>query len=56
MIGDSDVPHRVLLPKKIWEQARDKEHLKRLIYEYIAKGYPDYRIKAVKDGFAICTK
>lgn len=52
---DNSVPHRVLLPKKLWEQAQNKEQLKLLIMEYMQR-YPDYRVTAVKDGFAICYK
>lgn len=44
---------RVLLPEWIWEQAQDKDHLKKLIIDYMRR-YPDYRIVKVKDRFAIC--
>jgi hypothetical protein len=34
----------VLLPARIWEEARDKEHLKVLVLEYMQR-YPDYKVK-----------
>jgi len=55
MIIYNRVSTRVLLPKRLWEQARDQEHLKQLILEYMAR-YPDYQIKSVKNGFAICIR
>ena len=45
----------VLLPSWIFKEARDKEHLKQLILEYMVR-YPDYQIKSVKNGFAICIR
>lgn len=50
------VPHKVLLPKWIWEEAQSNEHFKELVIKYIRKSYPDYSIKAIKDGFAICVR
>ncbi len=44
---------RVLLPPRIFEEAKDKQELQQLIVEYM-KRYPDYSIVRVKDGFAIC--
>jgi hypothetical protein len=38
----------VLLPAWIWEKARDKEHLKMLVLEYMRR-YPDYKVKGVKN-------
>lgn len=46
----------VLLPGWIWREAKDKEHLKQLVIKYIRKSYPEYSIKAIKDGFAICVR
>ncbi|MEH7342724.1 hypothetical protein V7122_02370 [Bacillus sp. JJ1532] len=45
----------VLLPAWIFEQAKDKDHLKKLVLEYMKK-YPDYTIKSIKNGMAVCTK
>jgi hypothetical protein len=45
----------VLLPEWIWKEARDKEHLKILILEYMRR-YPDYKVKGVKNGFAVCER
>ena len=45
---------KVLLPPRIFKEAGDdKNELKRLILDYMAR-YPNYRIKKVKDGFAEC--
>jgi hypothetical protein len=46
---------KVLLPAWIWEEASDKEHLKKLVLQYMRR-YPDYAVKAVKDGFAVCER
>ncbi|WP_231594053.1 hypothetical protein [Cytobacillus firmus] len=45
----------VLLPAWIWEEARGKEHLKMLVLEYMRR-YPDYKVKGVKNGFAVCER
>ena len=52
----SSVPSKVLLPRKFWEEAQSNEHFKELVIKYIRKSYPDYSIKAIKDGFAICER
>ncbi|MGG3890074.1 hypothetical protein [Metabacillus fastidiosus] len=52
---DHTVPYKVLLPKRLWEEARDKKHLKELILIYM-KRYPHYVIRTVKDGFAECER
>ena len=44
---------KVLLPEWIWEQAKDKEEIKRLIFKYMQR-YEGYRIVKVKGRFAIC--
>jgi hypothetical protein len=45
----------VLLPAWIFEQAKDKEHLKKLVLEYMQR-YPDYVVKSVKNKFAVCER
>ncbi|EWG12721.1 hypothetical protein PBF_04260 [Cytobacillus firmus DS1] len=45
----------VLLPAWIWEEAKDKEHLKKLVLQYMQR-YPDYTIKGIKNGFAVCER
>lgn len=45
----------VLLPSWIFKKAQDKEHLKDLDLQYM-KRYPEYRVKSIKNGFAICIK
>jgi hypothetical protein len=48
-------PYRVFLNPKIFEDARDREHFKKLLAAYM-KNYPHYVVKGIKDGFAICEK
>ena len=50
-----NVDHNVLLPAWVFEQAEDKQHLKQLVLEYMQR-YPDYRVKALKGGFAVCER
>lgn len=54
MLNDQ-APYKVLLPRWIWEEAKDKEHFKQLVREYMRR-YPDLTVKRVADGFAICAK
>jgi hypothetical protein len=51
---DQDVPTHVVLPEWIWKEAKDTEHLKQLILQYIQKCYPGYQVKKVSNGMAIC--
>lgn len=55
-----DITYQVLLPKKFWEIAKDKDKLKGLISSYFSVGYPKYSIKRiVQDGefhIAICVR
>lgn len=44
----------VVLPDKLWETAKDTDHLKDLIRDYINKHYPGYRVLKVKGRIAIC--
>lgn len=46
---------KVVLPRWIWEQAKDKEDFKRLVMRYMER-YPDYIVKGIKDGLAVCVK
>jgi len=46
---------KVVLPSRIFKEAQDKEHLKKLVLQYMQR-YPDYAVKAVKNGFAICER
>lgn len=52
---DNKVPYRVLLPERLFKEARDKEHLKMLVLQYM-RHYPNYVVKSVKNGFAICDR
>jgi hypothetical protein len=45
----------VVLPAWIFVQAKDKEHLKKLVLDYIRK-YPDYTVKKIKNGLAVCER
>jgi hypothetical protein len=52
---DNEAYHKVLLPEWIWKEAKDKEHIKRLVLQYMLR-YPNYKVKSVKDGFAVCIR
>lgn len=54
-MNDFNFRTNVVLPDWIFEQARDTEHLKQLVLEYM-KRYPDYVVKSVKDRMAICER
>lgn len=56
MIIDYEVPRKVLLPRRIWEEAKNKEHFKQLVLEYMGASYPDYLVKKVQGRFAICER
>lgn len=56
MIIDYEVPRKVLLPRRIWEEAKDKEHFKKLVLVYMQTAYPDYRVKKVQGRYAICER
>ena len=43
----------VVLPRRIWQDARDKEHFKQLVQQYMRK-YPGYTIKKIDKYYAIC--
>ncbi|UYL94191.1 hypothetical protein PK52_gp42 [Geobacillus phage vB_GthS_PK5.2] len=47
--------YKVLLPRWIWEEAKDEEHFKQLVREYMRR-YPELTVKRVTNGFAICIK
>lgn len=51
----NNVPHKVLLPAWIFEQAKDKDEIRRLVQEYMTR-YPHYRIIEVSGSFAICDR
>jgi hypothetical protein len=46
---------KVLLPKRIWRENTTKEDIVTAVKEYMTR-YPHYRVKGVKDGFAICER
>lgn len=52
---DKGATYKVLLPKWIWEEANNKEQLKRLVLEYMQR-YPHYTVKSVKDRLAVCER
>jgi hypothetical protein len=47
--------HKVLLPGRLWKEATDKDHIKKLVLQYMQR-YPDYVVKSVRDGFAVCER
>lgn len=48
-------PYKVLLPEWIWKEAKDKEHFKELVLQYMER-YPHYQVIKVQDKFAICVR
>lgn len=50
-----NVPHKVLLPAWIFEQAKDRNELRSLVLEYM-KRYPDYQMIKISGSFAICER
>jgi hypothetical protein len=47
--------YKVLLPKRIWRENTSKENIVAAVKDYMNR-YPHYRVKGVKDGFAICER
>ncbi|GED66289.1 hypothetical protein LFU01_47410 [Lysinibacillus fusiformis] len=52
---NSNVPHKVLLPAWIFQQAKDNDEIRRLVLEYVTR-YPNYRVIKVSGSFAVCEK
>lgn len=50
-----NITHKILLPAWIFEQAKDKNHLKQLVLKYMQR-YENYTVKSLKDGFAVCER
>ncbi|MED2940683.1 hypothetical protein [Cytobacillus horneckiae] len=46
----------VVLPAWIFEQAKDKEELKRLVVAFIKPRYEGYTIKKITKDFAVCDR
>jgi hypothetical protein len=46
---------KVLLPKRIWRENTSKEDIVHAVKEYMLR-YPNYRVKGVKNCFAICER
>ncbi|MGG3525655.1 hypothetical protein ABES13_09165 [Bacillus pseudomycoides] len=55
MILDKSL-HRVLLNPKILQQATTEQYLVYLVRQYLKKGYKNYRLLRIEDGFAICKR
>lgn len=55
LLGMDIYKTKVLLPSHLFQEAKDESHLNQLIVEYMVR-YPDYEIKEIENGFAICTK
>jgi len=51
----NQVPYRVLLPSRIWEEAHDKKEFLQLVLDYM-KRYPDYKVIKIENRFAICER
>ena len=54
-MNDFNFKTNVVLPEWVFNQAKDTEHLKQLVLQYMKK-YPEYKVKAVKNGMAVCIK
>ena len=50
-----EAPFRVLLPQKMFDEAQDREHFKKLLAAYM-KHYPHYVVKRIENHFAICER
>ncbi|MEB3054486.1 hypothetical protein [Bacillus pseudomycoides] len=48
--------HRVLLNPKVVQQVKSEQHLAYLVQQYLKKGYKNYRLLRIEDGFAICKR
>ena len=53
MIGEKNT--KVLLPAWIFEQVKDNDEIRRLVFDYMTR-YPNYRIIKVSGCFAVCEK
>ncbi|UKJ44316.1 hypothetical protein [Lysinibacillus sp. ACHW1.5] len=52
---NSNVPHKVLLPAWIFQQAKDNDEIRRLVLQYMTR-YPNYRIVKVSGSFVVCER
>lgn len=54
------IEYQVLLPKKFWDLAENKDELKKMIEHYFSVGYPHYEIqRIIKSGqvyVAVCIR
>ncbi|WP_459499877.1 hypothetical protein [Bacillus sp. C1] len=48
--------HKVLLNPNLIQQSTSEQHLKYLVTQYLTKGYKNYRLLRIEDGFAICKR
>lgn len=53
---DLNYKSNVVLPEWCFAQANDKEEIKQLVLEYMNKNYPDYQVKQIKNGMAVCIR
>ena len=52
----NNVPHKVLLPAWIFQQAGgNNDEIKRLVLDYMTR-YPNYRVLKVSGSFAVCER
>ena len=52
-----DREYKVLLPSWLLELRRDDaQQFKEAVRRYVAKGRPDYHVKAVRGSFAVCER
>jgi len=48
-----NIPTTVILPRWIWDKAKDKQDFKRLVGSYMTR-YPGYRVEKIGKYYAIC--
>lgn len=46
---------KVVLPERLWKEARDDNHLKQLVLDYMQR-YPDYVVIRIENPFAVCER
>lgn len=49
------VPYKVLLPKRIFNKAKDEKEVQALVLDYMQR-YPHYSLIDIENGFAICDR
>lgn len=53
---DKKVPYRVLLPRRIFDEAKDRDHFKQLLSIYMRTSYPNYIVKRIEKPYVLCER